>query len=132
MPDSRSEKKHSEHKAILFVEHDLVLGEFLVMATSQETPYQPLLAQTKEQALEMVQHITPDLFVLDFVPGTMNGFDLYDSLHAQPGFEAIPALFLSANLPELQKEMDQRQVIGLAKPFGLDELLLSFHRMIGV
>jgi DNA-binding response OmpR family regulator len=127
---SRAEDKYATRKAILFVVDDPYIGELLLIATSQETPYQALLAQTSERAIEIVRHVKPALFVLDYFPGKMNGIDLYDRLHAQQSLEAIPAIFLSANLRELQDEIDHRHLVGLAKPFALDDLLQSIRQAL--
>jgi DNA-binding response OmpR family regulator len=130
--DASLEERHATRKAILIVEDDPYIASFLVMAIAQETPYHPLLAETGERALEMVRHVKPALFILDYILGTMNGLDLYDYLHTQQGFEAIPAIFLSASSERLQDETDQRHLIGLAKPIELDELLLSVRQALGV
>src|SRR2546421_9319932 len=92
-----SEENYATRKTILIVEDDPSIAEFFKMAIAQETPYHPLLAETGERAFEIVQHVKPALFLLDYVLGTMSGLDLYDSLHAQQGLEAIPAIFLSAS-----------------------------------
>ena len=126
-----SEENYTTRKTILIVEDDPSIAEFFKMAIAQETPYHPLLAETGERAFEIVQHVKPALFVLDYVLGTMNGLDLYDSLHAQQGLEAIPAIFLSASSERLQDETAQRHLVGLAKPVDLDELLLSIHLALG-
>jgi CheY-like chemotaxis protein len=125
------EAKNATRKAILIVEDDPDIAAFLVMAIAQETPYHPLLAETGERALEMVRHVKPALIILDYVLGTMNGIDLYDYLQSQQGLEAIPAIFLSASSERLQDETSQRQLVALAKPIGLDELLLSVHQALG-
>ncbi len=126
-----SEENYATRKTILIVEDDPSIAEFFKMAIAQETPYHPLLAETGERAFEIVQHVKPALFLLDYVLGTMSGLDLYDSLHAQQGLEAIPAIFLSASSERLQDETDQRHLVGLAKPVDLDELLLSIHMALG-
>jgi DNA-binding response OmpR family regulator len=125
-----AEEQHTTRKVILFVEDDPNIGEFLLMAISQETPYQALLAASGERALEIVQHIKPSLFVLDYYLGTMNGLCLYDRLHAQQGLEAIPAIIMSAGSSEHQDEIDQRHLLNLAKPFDIDDLLLSIRRAL--
>ena len=128
--DSSSEEMHAARKTILIVEDDPYIGEFLTMAISQETPYKAILAETGERAFEMVQHVKPSLFVLDYVLGSMNGLDLYDRICAQQGLEAIPAIFLSASLQKYQELINQRHLVGLVKPIDLDELLLSIHQAL--
>jgi DNA-binding response OmpR family regulator len=130
MQDALLEEMHAARKTILIVEDDPYIGEFLTMAISQETPYNALLAETGERAFEMVQHVKPALLVLDYVLGTMNGLDFYDRIRAQQGFEAIPAIFLSASLQKYQDEINQRHLVGFVKPINLDELLLSIHQAL--
>jgi DNA-binding response OmpR family regulator len=130
--DPSSKEEHLTRKVLLIVEDDPGTAAFLVMAIAQESPYRPLVAETGERALELVQHVKPALFILDYVLGTMNGLHLYDSLHAQQGFEAIPAIILSASVEQYQDEIEQRHLLGLAKPFELDELLLSIEQALSV
>src|SRR5205823_13826600 len=130
--DPSSKEKHLTRKVLLIVEDDLSIAALLMMAIAQETSYHPLVAETGERALELVQHVKPALFILDYVLGTMNGLHLYDSLHAQPGLEAIPAIILSASVEMHQEEIELRHLIGLAKPFELDELLLSIEQALNV
>lgn len=63
--DGVSEEKPTTCKVLLIVEDDPDMAEFLMMAISQESPYHALLTETGERALELVRHVTPDLFVLD-------------------------------------------------------------------
>ena len=128
--DTLVEEMHATRKTILIVEDDPYIGEFLTMAISQETPYQALLAETGERAFEMIQHVKPSLFVLDYVLGSMNGLDLYDRIRAQQGFETIPAIFLSASLQKYQDKIKQRHLVGFVKPIDLDELLFSIHQAL--
>ncbi len=130
MQDSLSKEMHATRKTILIVEDDPYIGEFLTMAISQETPYEALLAETGERAFEMIQHVKPSLFVLDYVLGSMNGLDLYDRIRTQRGFETIPAIFLSASLQKYQDKIKQRHLVGFVKPIDLDELLLSIHQAL--
>jgi len=132
LEDVSLEENDATGKVILIVEDDPSIGEFLKMAISQETPYHPLLAETGEQALEILAYVKPSLFVLDYVLSTMNGLDLYDSLYAQQDLEAIPAIILSASLQKFQEEIDRRHLVGLIKPIDLDELLLSINRALSM
>jgi len=108
-------------KTILLVEDDSTIGEALTLIISQETPYTGLLASNGIEALGLIQAIEPDLFILDYQLPLMNGIDLYDQLHAIEALKDIPAIMISAQLP--QREIDQRHIIGVSKPFDIDELL---------
>src|SRR5690349_1875162 len=85
-------------KKILIVEDDPNNREFLSLMISQETIYMPILAANADEALQVVQTITPNLFILDYFlsPG-INGFELYQQLHQQVGLQNVPTIFLSAS-----------------------------------
>ena len=108
-------------KTILIVEDDPDIGEFLTLALSQETPYHAILVTDGFQALTIVKRLKPQLFLLDDNLPAMRGLALYDHLHTTAGLEDVPAIFISANLP--QEELEKRQVSFLEKPFELDQLL---------
>jgi DNA-binding response OmpR family regulator len=136
MPDahgSLSEKRSVPTKTILIVEDDASVGQFLELAVSQETVHTPLLAATSEHALEVALHAKPDLFILDYyLDHHTTGIDLYDQLHAQPELAAVPAIILTASLEKHQPEIDQRQLVGMAKPLELDNLLLCIEQLLSI
>ena len=115
-------------KTILIVEDDTFISEVLVLVITQETPYQPLYAPDAFQALVKINEVKPDLFLLDYHLPRMNGIELYDRLHATQGLEHVQAIMISANLP--QQEIRQRQIIGIRKPFGLDDLLNTIEKIL--
>ena len=116
-------------KTVLIVEDDDEIGRLLVLLLSQETPYQVCLVHSAKEALWIVQEVKPVLFLLDYYLPSVTGLQLYDQLHAQQEFAAIPAIIISANLPV--KELETRHIVGLAKPFDLDQLLDTIERVIG-
>jgi CheY-like chemotaxis protein len=126
--DGSSGEQHAKLKTILVVEDDVDLGEFFVQILKDETPHQALLAGDGFQALKIVRNIIPDLFVLDYQLPSMNGIDLYDTLHATEGLEAVPALFMSANMP--LAELKKRQVHFIKKPFELDDILQTVETLL--
>ncbi|HEX4206023.1 MAG TPA: response regulator, partial [Ktedonobacteraceae bacterium] len=60
------------------------------------------------------------------------GLALYDQLHRGAGQEMVPALLLSANLPnrELEAQLSLRKIRGMGKPFETDDLLLTIEQLI--
>jgi CheY-like chemotaxis protein len=132
--DPSLEGEQHVNTSILIVEDDADIGTYLVTAIQQETSYQPLLVTESQQALETVKHIKPDLFLLDYRLPESNGLDLYDQLHAMAGLEAIPAIIMSASLPEgrLEEEIKQRQLFALSNPHTLDELIETLHQALYV
>lgn len=123
-----SVKKRNNVKTILVVEDDKNIGELIVSAFVQETPYQALLAVNGSQALKLVQDIQPNMLILDNRLPDMKGIELYDRLHTMETLENIPVLLMSANIPLL--EVQRRKMPYLNKPFELDDLLDKVEKMI--
>jgi CheY-like chemotaxis protein len=109
-------------KAILLVEDDDAIGEFIMLALSLETSHRVVLAKDSKQALALARANTWDLFILDYLLHEMNGITLFDRLHTIEGLETTPALILSAaNVP--QDDIAQRNLYSLMKPLDLDDFL---------
>ncbi len=117
------EGKSCAVKVVLIVEDDPGIAEFLKVAIAQETPFKPLVATSGNHALEIVQNVRPQLLILDYGLGHMNGIELYDRLHTIADFDGIPALIMSASLEKHQHEIAQRHLVGIEKPLELDDFL---------
>lgn len=114
-------EKDNSTQTILIVEDDMDIGEFIVHAIEQETPYQATLAENAFKALDQIRAVKPQMFLLDYqIPG-MNGLELYHLLHTTQDLEETPVLFMSANFSA--RELDTLRLPYIEKPFELDELL---------
>jgi CheY-like chemotaxis protein len=123
------QEEQADTRTVLVVEDDRNVGSLLVSIIEEELFYRAILTDNGYKALEIVEETRPHLLILDYqLPGGMNGIQLYDRLHAQPGLEAIPALVISANAPI--DEIQQRQIHYLKKPFELNELLEVTERLV--
>ncbi|MBO0781502.1 MAG: response regulator [Ktedonobacteraceae bacterium] len=120
--------ERSAVKTVLLVEDDTSIGEVLVQAITQETPYMALLVGDGFEALNIVKGIKPHLFILDYQLPRMNGIELYDHLHNMQSLESIPAIMMSARLP--YRELDRRNILGMNKPIDLDEFLLAIDNLL--
>jgi CheY-like chemotaxis protein len=115
-------------KTILIVEDDDSIGKFLVMALSLETPYVVMHVSDGFQALKVLNSIKPDLLITDYHLPRMDGLELYDLLQERRSTDHIPVIVMSAYLPE--QEVEKRNLIGLNKPFELDELIDTVKRLL--
>ena len=115
-------------KIMLIVEDDASIGEVLVYAISEATPHIPVFAIDGFEALEIIKRIKPDLFILDYQLPKMSGIEFYDLLQNIQELAHIPTIIMSANLPEAA--IQQRKLIGIKKPFELDELLDTIEKLI--
>lgn len=122
---------NSETQVILVVEDEETISDFIVRFLEQETPYKALSVPNAIQALELVDTIKPDLFMLDYQLPGINGLELFDRLHAMQGLEEVPALMFSANtLP--QKALQERHIPFLKKPFDLNDLLQIVEKLMNL
>lgn len=115
-------------KTILVVEDDEGIGPVLVDVLSQETMYKAIWVPDGLQALQLVKAIKPALLITDYWLPYINGIELYDRLHAMPDFSTTPAIIISAYLPE--KDIRERHLDAISKPFELDELLDTVEKLI--
>lgn len=113
---------HQEQESIiLIVEDDETNAEALALIISSETPYQPFLTSSGEDAIKAAEEILPALLLIDYnLPG-MDGIEAYERIRAIPGLERVPAIFLSAtvNIDALK----ERNLTAIEKPYDLDTLL---------
>ena len=127
-PPQLSSGEQTSIKTILIVEDDANIGEVFVQAISQETSYFAILAIDGDQALNIVENVKPNLFILDYQLPRMNGIELYDNLHAIKGLEHVQAIMMSAQLP--RRELEKRKIVGMHKPIDLDEFLQTIERLL--
>ena len=121
-----NDKKLHQKKieTILVVEDDSGIGEMVKEIISSETNYLTLSVTTSLEALHLVEHIKPTLFLLDYHLATMTGIELYDILHTTKGLEHIPAIVLTAQVSEkTMNDIKQHQLTIIQKPFDVDEFL---------
>ncbi len=122
------QNKQIQQKVILVIEDDASVGACLVEAITQETPYMAFLVTEADHALTILQEVKPDTILLDYLLPHMNGLDLYDYLHAHKPLKDIPVIMISASLP--QQEITRRQLIGIQKPFEIDELITILKQVL--
>ncbi|HYT37031.1 MAG TPA: response regulator [Ktedonobacteraceae bacterium] len=115
-------------KTILLVEDDSIISELLIQMIIQETPYKVCSAPDALAALELVKNIKPQLLILDYWLPLIQGIELYDRLHNTEGLEEVPAIMLSVNAP--LREINQRDLTYIRKPFDMPKLLDTIHRLI--
>lgn len=115
-------------KTILLVEDDIVVAQLLVQMITQETPHQVFSVPDAPEALDLVQNIKPELLILDYWLPTIHGIELYDRLHSAEGLEQVPTIMLSVHAP--LKEITQRQILYMRKPFDMFKLLEAIDTML--
>ncbi len=92
MADSRSGK---DIPRILIVD-DVEKNRFVLRDIISDMGYQPILTENGMQALKMVQHIKPQLIVLDIAMPEMDGYEVCERLKSDAETKDIPIIFISA------------------------------------
>jgi CheY-like chemotaxis protein len=90
-----------------------------------------LTAASGPEALELLAgRRAPDIAVLDVSMPGMTGFELLRRLRAQKGYEAMPAIFLSARVqPDDVEQGRAAGAVYLTKPFVTTALLKAIDRV---
>jgi DNA-binding response OmpR family regulator len=113
---------------ILLVEDDPSLREIIEEVLSEEA-YYVIVAHSGQEAFQLARQTRIDLLLTDYMlGGDIDGIALYDALHALPDLSTTPALVMSAALPF--RELQARHLVGMAKPFDLDDLLMHVSRAL--
>ena len=92
---------------------------------NSENPYQVLSAEDGMQCLALLENDQiPDLILLDIMMPGMSGWELFDQLKANPTWQKIPVIFLTARTDQVAEEVGR--FLGddyIEKPFKWEDLL---------
>jgi DNA-binding response OmpR family regulator len=103
-------------------EPNIVLSlEFLM----QQSGYEVAIARDGGEALEMLGSFSPDLVLLDVMLPKINGFELCQRIRANPAWNAIKVVMLSAKgrESEVSKGMSLGADAYVTKPFSTRDLV---------
>ena len=88
-------KPGKETSRILIVD-DVEANRFVLRDIILDMGFLPILTENGMQALKMVQHIKPQLIILDIAMPHMDGYEVCERLKADPETKEIPIIFISA------------------------------------
>ncbi len=111
---------------ILIVEDDEGIGMLLEEAFLEED-YKVIFVNGSRKALDVLQRIKPDLFIVDYRLPYMTGLELYDYICSRVGLATIPFILISADLPI--DEVKKRPIVGIKKPFDITKLINTAYRL---
>lgn len=97
-----------------------VLGKNL-----EKAGYEIAIANSGEEALEVIKEVTPDLILLDVMMPGISGYEVCEILKSKQQTRGIPVIFLTAKTdPDDVAEGYQRGAVDyIYKPFSAPELL---------
>lgn len=121
---------------ILLVEDEEDIA-FLLRFLLERNGYQVEHAEEGKQALERIAHGTsgsqvPDLVLLDMMLPYHDGLEILARLRAQPAWEAVPVVMLTAKAREadIVRALELGADDYVTKPFQPDELLARLRRFL--
>ena len=101
-----------------------VLFEYL-----EESGYEIAVAQSGEAALQQIEHVRPDLILLDVLLPGIDGFETCRKLKENPNTKEIPIIFMTALANEIDKV--KGFLAGgadyITKPFHHEEVLVRIN-----
>jgi DNA-binding response OmpR family regulator len=106
-------------KRVLIVDDELAMGNMLA-ACCDMWGMDPTVVTTGAEALQILEHTTPDLVVTDFMMPGMSGHEFCRRARANGHLRNVPVILTSA-APEAASRDSPADAL-LAKPFNLDEV----------
>jgi len=110
--------------SILVVDDNPLIVD-VVVGLLRSQNYDVLSSCDGREALDLLQRRSVDVVICDVMMPNMGGYELYDTMRANPEYAHIPFVFLTAL--DDQKEIDHGKEVGaddyLCKPFEPEELL---------
>ncbi|AFG36810.1 diguanylate cyclase [Spirochaeta africana] len=89
-------------------------------------------ASTGREALERLEHLQVDLFLLDIMMPEMDGYELCRIIKQKPEYKTVPVIFLTAKTDQssLLTGFDAGAVDYISKPFFGEELRHRVHAQL--
>jgi two-component system, OmpR family, phosphate regulon response regulator PhoB len=116
---------------ILVVEDESALAE-LISINLTHAGHAVALASTSDQAIDQVDHILPDLILLDWMLPGQSGLALAKRWRAHPRTRDVPIIMLTAKAQESDKvaALDSGADDYLTKPFSTQELMARIRAVL--
>lgn len=80
----------------ILVVDDVEANRFILRDIITDMGYQPILTENGIQALKMIQHIRPQLIILDIAMPEMDGYEVCQKIKGDAATREIPIIFVSA------------------------------------
>lgn len=98
----------------------------------QKAGYEVRIARNGEEAIQSVADSRPDLILLDAMMPKRDGFDVCQSLRADPALKDLPILMLTARSRDVerQKGMALGATDYITKPFSTRDLVATVRRYL--
>ena len=126
-----TEKAAEDRKRILLVDDDREIVESMRIAL-EATGYEVRVARDGNQGLAMAEREDPDLVILDMMMPKRSGFLVLEKLRRT---RPVPVRIVMITANEGSRHKAYAETLGvddyIRKPFAMDRLLDSVHRLLG-
>jgi len=109
-------------KTILVVDDEYAILDAL-RAFLEDEGYRVVTASDGREALVRLRESIPDVILLDMMMPFMDGRDALRAIRAEPAWQSIPVVLMSAGLRALAASAPLGPTAVLHKPFGVDQLV---------
>lgn len=98
----------------------------------QKAGFDVRIARNGEEALQSVEANPPDLILLDAMMPKRDGFDVCQSLRANPAYQTLPIIMLTAKSRDVerQKGMALGATDYVTKPFSTRDLVATVRKYL--
>lgn len=97
----------------------------LIEAVLEPDGFEILMAESGPEAFSLLEHLHPDLILLDIMMPEMSGFEVCEIIKQDPRLADIPIIFLTSlsNTESIEQAFELDAVDYISKPFNYSELL---------
>src|SRR6056297_1984705 len=123
-----SKKMDEEKKTILIVD-DNPVNLSVLLNFLREANFRLLVAKTGEAAIEQVEHVIPDIILMDIMMPGIDGLETCRRLKESDQTKAVPVIFMTSltDSSEKVKAFQAGGVDYITKPIQQDEVLQRIH-----
>lgn len=91
-----AETKNGKLAPRILIVDDVETNRFVLRNIIMDMGHQPILTENGMQALKVIEHIRPQLIILDIAMPEMDGYEVCEKIKANPETRDIPIMFISA------------------------------------
>lgn len=116
---------------ILIVEDEPAIAE-LIEVTLERSGHKTLLANSVEEAVNLIDQVIPDLVLIDWMLPGLSGIDLIKRIRSNKRTQTIPVIMLTAKADEDDKltGLDKGADDYITKPFSPKELVARIKAVL--
>lgn len=117
---------------VLCIEDEYEMSQLMDMILTRHG-HDVKLAATGREGLALIEQVKPEIILLDLMMPDLDGWEVYQSLKAQPATARIPVIIVSARAHASEKTMALKVAKVddyIVKPFNPTQLLETIARVL--